>query len=366
MRRYRKSQKADGCVVDPARTMTRGLNLHAGEWVEVRPLDEVLATLDVRGCLDAMPFMAEMARFCGQRFQVFKSAHKTCDTIDAFKGRRLDNAVHLDGLRCDGSFHGGCQAGCLLFWKEAWLRRIDGPQAGLAEAPARNRSASRVGAMRGAIETLARQAFADNPPKGELRYRCQATELLRATTPLRLYDPRHFVRDLIVGNLALGTFLRAVAFGLYQLLPRFFGARRHLLRSRTSESELPCESLNLQPGELVQVRSKAEILVTLDGSGQNRGLTFDAEMEPYCGRTFRVLRRVDRIVEEKTGRMLRLRKDCIILDEAVCSGLRCGFPRLGCPRSVYPYWREIWLRRVESAPSHATESGVKSPSVAAA
>ena len=31
--------------------------------------------------------------------------------------------MHLEDLRCDGSAHGGCQAGCLLYWKEAWLTR---------------------------------------------------------------------------------------------------------------------------------------------------------------------------------------------------------------------------------------------------
>ena len=37
-------------------------------------------------------------------------------------------AVHLDETRCDGQGHGGCQAGCLLFWKEAWLKRVAAPQ----------------------------------------------------------------------------------------------------------------------------------------------------------------------------------------------------------------------------------------------
>src|SRR6185436_21164080 len=67
----------------------------------------------------------EMLQFCGQRFQVYKSAHKTCDTIDSYSIRSMDEAVHLVGLRCDGSAHGGCQAGCLLFWKNSWLRKVD-------------------------------------------------------------------------------------------------------------------------------------------------------------------------------------------------------------------------------------------------
>jgi hypothetical protein len=41
----------------------------------------------------------------------------------------MENAVHLVGVRCDGSAHGGCQAGCLIFWKDAWLRRVDAPSA---------------------------------------------------------------------------------------------------------------------------------------------------------------------------------------------------------------------------------------------
>jgi hypothetical protein len=79
--------------------------------------------------------------------------------------------------------------------------------------------------------------------------------------------------------------------------------------------------------------------------GKNRGLSFD-RMLPYCGRTFHVKDRVRRIIDDKTGRMLNISKDCLILDGAVCSGERtpgCWF----CPRQIYSFWREAWLRRVE-------------------
>src|SRR2546427_33509 len=98
------------------------LNLKAGDWVEVRSPQEILATLDEKGCLENMPFMPEMFAFCGQRFRVYKRAHKTCDTVFPVRGRRVNAAVHLE-TRCDGRAHGGCQAGCLIFWKEAWLKR---------------------------------------------------------------------------------------------------------------------------------------------------------------------------------------------------------------------------------------------------
>src|SRR5262245_54966201 len=96
--------------------------LRAGDWVEVRNAEEILSTLDDSGCLDALPFMPEMLQYCGQRFRVYKSAHKTCDTIQRPVNRRMGDAVHLDGLRCDGSAHGGCQSACLLFWKNVWLK----------------------------------------------------------------------------------------------------------------------------------------------------------------------------------------------------------------------------------------------------
>src|SRR5215467_1676004 len=70
-----------------------------------------------------MPFMPEMFAFCGKRFQVYKRAHKTCDTVFPIRGRWVDRAVHLE-TRCDGQAHGGCQARCLIFWKEAWLKPV--------------------------------------------------------------------------------------------------------------------------------------------------------------------------------------------------------------------------------------------------
>src|ERR1700723_1708628 len=95
-----------------------------GGWVEVRSKAEILSTLDSNAELDGMPFMPEMFAFCGKRFQVYKRAHKTCDTVFPVRGRRVADAIHLE-TRCDGSAHGGCQAGCLLFWKMAWLTPLD-------------------------------------------------------------------------------------------------------------------------------------------------------------------------------------------------------------------------------------------------
>ena len=99
------------------------MKLRAGDWVEVRSKDEVLRSLDKNGRLQELPFMPQMFQYCGKRFKVFRRAHKTCDTVNPVAGRRLADAVHLE-LRCDGSAYGGCQAACLIFWKEAWLKPV--------------------------------------------------------------------------------------------------------------------------------------------------------------------------------------------------------------------------------------------------
>ena len=101
----------------------------AGDWVEVLSREEILKTLDRKGQLEAMPFMPEMFAYCGKRFRVYKRAHKTCDTVNDYMGRRMKDAVHLEETRCDGLSHGGCEASCLLFWKTSWLRPVDGPHA---------------------------------------------------------------------------------------------------------------------------------------------------------------------------------------------------------------------------------------------
>jgi hypothetical protein len=43
----------------------KALDLKAGEWVEVRSREEILATLDERSRLENLPFMPEMLHYCG-------------------------------------------------------------------------------------------------------------------------------------------------------------------------------------------------------------------------------------------------------------------------------------------------------------
>ena len=105
------------------------------------------------------------------------------------------------------------------------------------------------------------------------------------------------------------------------------------------------EPVELAPGQLVRIRSKEEIARTLGRDGKNKGLWFDREMAAYCGRTARVLRRVERIIDERNGKMIELKNDCYILDGVVCHS-DLSFARRFCPRGIYPYWRACWLEPV--------------------
>lgn len=330
---------------------------HAGEWVEVRSKEEILATLDERGCLDGMPFMPEMLRYCGRRFRVSAVAHKSCDTShNTNSSRRLGTTVHLAGLRCDGSAHGGCDADCNLFWKDAWLKR-----------PGRDEPVRPV-ASGGCSESQLHAATGQAPPAGAEgpHFACQATRLFAASAPLAWWDPRQYLFDVLTRNWGPGRVLRVLWLAaLRHLQPRVpvgyrlmqaFHDRMHralvgrtpAVRGRIARGALtPTGRLDLRPGEWVRIKSQAEIEATLNENNKNRGLLFDAEMATFCGRVVRVRKRVSTIVDESSGKVLHMKEPCIALEGVVC-GSEYTTCKLMCPRAITSYWREIWLERVEA------------------
>jgi len=347
--------------------------LRAGDWVEVRSKEEILQTLGSNGRLEGMPFMPEMFSFCGKRFQVFKRAHKTCDTVFPVRGRRLHRAVHLD-TRCDGSAHGGCQAGCLIFWKEAWLKPIR--QNLLVSASPNNGDKAHISTHATCTEQdVCTSAEIPDPMGGPPQYVCQATQLPYATTDLKWWDIRQYIEDYTSGNVGLWRMFCGLVYSTYYNLSnvriglgrpmRWFYDTFHPLWHGTlfprkqgtvpDGQPTPKGTLNLQPGELVRVKSHQEILKTVGANNKNRGMYWDAELVPYCGGTFRVLKRVTNIIDERTGIMQEMKNPCIILDSVVCQS-RYSACRMFCPRSIYPYWREIWLERVEPANSDRGKS----------
>jgi hypothetical protein len=322
-----------------------------GELVRIRSADEILSTLDSQGTVDGLVFMPEMLQHAGREFRVRSSAHKTCDGSGEI--RQMRNTVHLEGLRCDGSAHGGCQAGCLLFLREEWLR------------PASDAEPVASATTTEEVETILMPNTHRTNDAGESVYRCQATDVRLASRPLPQYDPRQYVRDLTSGNVTLRVFLVGIAvyaFKKYQQISERVLPRRLLIKDGkpypfyqgTGTGERT-PIVDLEPGQVVEIRQKEEIMPTLNVENRNRKLWFDPEMVPHCGKRAPVNRSVQRIIDETTGKMIKL-TDCYVLDNVVCQGNYHRF----CPRSLDQYWRSSWLRTSNSEDAMKTADAVRS------
>jgi hypothetical protein len=324
----------------------------AGDIVVVRPPAEILATLDDEASADGLPLMPEMLQYIGRSFRVTARAEKVCDTTHGTGNRRLDDTVLLEDLRCDGSAHGGCQAGCRLFWRASWLRPVDSAE-GVADA-IDSADDSELEERTHAATTTEREV------DGRLiePYRCQATRLVDASEPFAppgQMKYRLYLREVQCGNVGIRRFLRVLMRAVLLKGGLASGLRSRLPLRPRSGSVAPSEPLHLGPGDLVRVKSKKGIAETLDVKGKNRGLAFAWEMLPHCGGTYRVKQRVERIINEHTGEMIEFASDCVILEGVACTGDWSG-GRWFCARAIYPYWREAWLERVGDNETAGTPS----------
>ncbi|HEX4300859.1 MAG TPA: hypothetical protein VH327_08310 [Gammaproteobacteria bacterium] len=310
----------------PAHQISDQRSYRTGQTVWVRGLKDILKTLDDDGKLDGLPFMPEMLPYCGRPFRVACLPNRTC--VEGAGICEFTDVVFLDGLRCDGSAHDGCQRRCLLFWREAWLS--DEPPEGARHDP-----------------SGAAAAVAGLKTKQGERYFCQSTELAGASTAVqekslgfrkRLGDD---LDDVRLGN------VRPMEFS-WHLSRTILNRVKNLAGIHTGEEvvgrlhKTKAVSLGLQTGELVEIRSRKEIEETLDVAGKNKGLLFAPPMLRYCGKRFYVADRLQKMILEETGKMIQL-KDTVVLDGVTCQAW-------GCQRSNLQFWREIWLKRVEPDP----------------
>lgn len=300
----------------------------SGDVVEVLSVQEILRTLDERGGYEGLPFTAEMQQFCGRRFRVHKRADKVCaETAYFLDLRRLRDAVTLEEVRCDGSDHAGCRRMCMLFWKECWLK----PAPGVAPEPPIDWT------------TVLASTPRNLPPVDpSATYACQATALPAATEQLRIWDVRHYLRDLRSGAVRPRQLPRVLFMAAYNKFAHALG-RSDFGMLLGKQQKTPAVALHLQPGERVRIKTRQQVAETLDAAGKNRGLYFgNEEASRHCGNAYSVLARIDRMILEDSGKM-RAIDNTVLLRGTECSGLCFR----GCARSGYPMWREAWLERVE-------------------
>lgn len=305
-----------------------GHDLIVGDLVEIKTWAEISATLDERGCLEHLPFMPEMLAMCGQRAYVFRCVHRLFDYRKTRRMRHMVGGVLLVGTVCDGSKHGGCEAGCHTIWKSAWLRRVERSNH-TAGAPA---SSDRSAPLRDAGVLQ----FGTQAP----RYTCQLTQLNVASQPIGDWSVINFLRPLVSGNVAPAAFVvgwlthvfnelqhlrQGVSFPVFELALRDGGRR---------------EETRLKAGDRVVVRPTAEIKATLNYQFQHRGLYFEPDMLKHCGRRYCVQAEVKKLVDIVTGEIRTMKTPAYILRDVHFSGERQLFNAQYEPL----FWRGAWLQ----------------------
>ena len=295
--------------------------LKPGDIVEVLSPSEILKTLDSDGTLHNLPFMPEMIVHCGNKFRVRSRIEKTCVASHAIREFINDDIVFLENLRCDGSSHDGCQRGCMIFWDEAWLRKTNDNYEN------KNINLDKIDELKIRLKTK----------ENSKRYFCQSTQLNIST---RKISPKErffkLIKEVQTKTISITKALKSLIFPVWRKLSY------KLLSGDLKKT--PVQVLNLQPGEIVEVKSFKEILSTLNKDGSNRGLEFHLDMKQFCGKRFRVRNRLEKMISEVTGEMVEVNNTVILENVTCCYEYRF----LGCAREIYQYWREIWLKRIET------------------
>lgn len=97
-------------------------------------------------------------------------------------------------------------------------------------------------------------------------------------------------------------------------------------------------------GELVEVRSKNEILATLDENGCLEDMQFMPEMLKFCGQRFKV-----RAVAHKTCDPVRTLQGQRLQTTVHLNDLRCdGSSHGGCEAACALFWKDQWLKSVNN------------------
>ena len=98
----------------------------------------------------------------------------------------------------------------------------------------------------------------------------------------------------------------------------------------------------LRAGDWVEVRSKEEILRTLDKNGRLEGLPFMPQMFEYCGKRFRVYKRAHKTCDTINPLL------AVDLPMEFISNLRCdGKAYGGCQAACLIFWKAAWLKPVD-------------------
>lgn len=134
------------------------------------------------------------------------------------------------------------------------------------------------------------------------------------------------------------TFIKKMIKSIYYYMHRIAGPSASEISAKAFRNEIP-----LNKGDIVRVRSKDEIVRTLDPFNELKGCAFLPEMEKFCGTKQLVFKRMRYFLDERDYK-LKKTNGLILLENVFCSGT----PVFGeCDRSCFLFWREEWVEKTD-------------------
>ena len=120
------TKQSESCEGPCRRTPVSRLDLKIGDKVKVKTFDEILKTLNAKGCNRGLWFdEAEMKPFCGTELSVTRVIKRL---IDEHTGKLLElkvPSVVLNETQCSGLKRRFCGRGMLHFWRKVWLEKVE-------------------------------------------------------------------------------------------------------------------------------------------------------------------------------------------------------------------------------------------------
>jgi hypothetical protein len=95
-------------------------------------------------------------------------------------------------------------------------------------------------------------------------------------------------------------------------------------------------------GDIIRVKSKAEISENIDSMNKLDGCLFMNQMWDYCGMEFKIMRVVRHFFDEHQYKMYKPRAPLYLLKGSLCNGEVASFKHR-CDHYCYFFWHEDWL-----------------------
>jgi hypothetical protein len=115
------------------------------------------------------------------------------------------------------------------------------------------------------------------------------------------------------------------------------------LRSINPRSSSPPNQDEIKPGDIVRIRSTAEVKQTLDRFGKIKGCSFLKNQYAFCGKKCKVFKKVDYFFDESRQKMLKS-SNLYFLEGVYCNGNSAYLKP--CDRNCFHYWHKNWLEKI--------------------